>query len=1068
MIAAALAGGWVPRGDAADTVYTYNFNSLNGSNGYTVDLAGQDNWRLKTGTAAFKVITNGMDGTVEAAALNSAAYGEVYRTNNVNWGFMVGAGGKFTLQWKGRTESSRANEVGFATTNGTPIFKVGNDGSKWKFTPGTGSATTSAIGPTIAFWSATNTFVLTVDTAANSGSGSASFSVKVNNGTLTPIADMQNMNMNLVAAGRTPADMASLYLRGKDQARFDNIIITVTPAPPTMSISDGNAQSATAGTALANPLKVLVKDAGNNPVLGVAVTFAVATGGGSFASVDAVTSDVNGIATSTAWTLGTTAGTNTATATSAGLTGSPLTFTATGTAGAATKISISSGNGQSAATGTATVNPLKALVQDVNNNPVAGVSVTFAVATGGGSFASADPVLSGADGIATAPAWTLGTTAGENTATATSGSLTGSPLIFTATGTATPTKISISDGNGQSATAGTALANPLKVLVQDASDNPVAGVSVTFAVATGGGSFASAVPVISGADGVATAPAWTLGTAAGANSATATSGSLTGSPLTFTATGTAGAAAKISISAGSGQSAVAGTALANSLKALVQDSHNNPVAGVSVTFAVTTGGGSFASADPAVSGADGIATSTAWTLGTVAGANTATATSGTLSGSPLTFTATGTAGAAVKISISAGNGQTAWVSTVLANPLKALVQDSNDNPVAGVSVTFAVDAGGGSFASADAVLSGANGIATSTAWTLGAVAGANTATATSGSLTGSPLTFTATGTPQPTQISVYSGDNQTAEAGTAVTNLLQALVRDADGNPVAGVAVTFAVATGGGAFVNASPVLSDAGGIATAPAWTLGEVAGVQTATATSGTLTGSPLTFTATATVPPVFTYNFNKLIGGDAALGGQDGWVDAPTTNMKARGTTGTNVYAGTLGSGTGSGTATAYRNCSGAAAWPFVNSVKAFTVEWYSVAGLTTLGRISQLGLANAGGVPFFVIGGNRASWRFSSAVTNDTTGGVIGDGYQHFDCRLRVDLTAGTASFSMAPHLSGTWSEVTGMQNMALELPAGFVPSDMKSIFLRSYDQGSIDDIVITNIPTVPKGTLILIL
>src|SRR2546422_6848144 len=42
-------------------------------------------------------------------------------------------------------------------------------------------------------------------------------------------------------------------------------------------------------------------------------------------------------------------------------------------------------------------------------------------------------------------------------------------------------------GDGQSATTGTAVASPPSVIVRDASNNPVQGVGVTFAPASGGG-----------------------------------------------------------------------------------------------------------------------------------------------------------------------------------------------------------------------------------------------------------------------------------------------------------------------------------------------------------------------------------------------------------------------------------------------------------------------------------------------------------------------------------------------------------------------------------------------------
>ena len=317
--------------------------------------------------------------------------------------------------------------------------------------------------------------------------------------------------------------------------------------------------------------------------------------------------------------------------------------------------------------------------------------------------------------------------------------------------------------------------------------------------------------------------------------------------MTFTATGTAGAATQIAVNAGDGQTATVGTAVATTPSVIVKDVGNNPVSGVTVTFAVATGGGSGTGLS-ATTDASGIATIGSWTLGTTAGSNTLTATSGTLTGSPVTFTVTGTAGAATQIAVNAGNGQTATVGTAVATTPSVIVKDVGNNPVSGVTVTFAVATGGGSGTGLSATTD-ASGIATIGSWTLGATAGSNTLTATSGTLTGSPVTFTATGTAgAATQIAVNAGDGQSATAGTAVATTPSVIVKDVGNNPVSGVTVTFAVATGGGSGTGLSAT-TDASGIATIGSWTLGTTAGSNTLTATSGTLTGSPVTFTATGT---------------------------------------------------------------------------------------------------------------------------------------------------------------------------------------------------------------------------
>lgn len=150
-----------------------------------------------------------------------------------------------------------------------------------------------------------------------------------------------------------------------------------------------------------------------------------------------ISTDPSGIAAATIWTLGVVPGVNTLTVTTAGLVGSPVSFTATGVSAAAqaTQIAISAGNGQSAVVGATVAIPPSVIVRDASNNPVAGVLVTFAIASGGGSLTGASQTTN-ATGIATVGSWTLGAPAGANTITAASAGLTGSPLTFTATGTA--------------------------------------------------------------------------------------------------------------------------------------------------------------------------------------------------------------------------------------------------------------------------------------------------------------------------------------------------------------------------------------------------------------------------------------------------------------------------------------------------------------------------------------------------------------------------------------------------------------------------------------------------------
>src|SRR5207249_1099296 len=143
---------------------------------------------------------------------------------------------------------------------------------------------------------------------------------------------------------------------------------------------------------------------------------------------------------------------------------------------------------------------------------------------------------------------------------------------------------------------------------------------------------------------------------------------------------------------------------------IVKDGGGNPVGGVTVTFAVAPGSGSITGASQTTN-ASGIASVGSWTLGTTAGTNTLTATASGLTRSPVTFTATARAAAPASIAVSAGNNQSAPAGSAVPTPPAVVLRDQFDNPVAGVAVTFAVAAGGGSVNPTTPVTTGADGIA---------------------------------------------------------------------------------------------------------------------------------------------------------------------------------------------------------------------------------------------------------------------------------------------------------------------------------------------------------------------
>jgi hypothetical protein len=189
------------------------------------------------------------------------------------------------------------------------------------------------------------------------------------------------------------------------------------------------------GTPVVTPPAVLVSDSLGNAVVGATVRFAVAGGGGAITGPVAVTGS-DGLARVGSWTLGSQPGPNTLTATTVGATNSTVTLTVTATAGPAAQLALTAGNNQSALVSSAVATPPSVVVLDQFNNPVAGVPVAFAVASGGGTVSPATPVVTDGNGGAALTAWALGPTPGTNTLTASVAGVAGGPVTFTATATA--------------------------------------------------------------------------------------------------------------------------------------------------------------------------------------------------------------------------------------------------------------------------------------------------------------------------------------------------------------------------------------------------------------------------------------------------------------------------------------------------------------------------------------------------------------------------------------------------------------------------------------------------------
>jgi len=194
-----------------------------------------------------------------------------------------------------------------------------------------------------------------------------------------------------------------------------------------------------------------------------------------------------------------------------------------------------------------------------------------------------------------------------------------------------------------------------------------------------------------------------------------------------------------------------GTSVAETPSVTVRDARGKAVAGATVTFIVRGGGGTI-QAPRVVSNSNGIARVGAWTLGTTPGMNAIAAMNA--SGDSVVFTAAAVAGPPFYLlKVDGSDGQIAQPGVALGVRPRVRVLDVYGNPLSRITVTFAVEAGGGSVSEAEAV-SDTAGIAESGTWVLGSP-GIQRMVARVGQLVSEP--FTAKAVAPPFTCAPYAG-----------------------------------------------------------------------------------------------------------------------------------------------------------------------------------------------------------------------------------------------------------------------------------------------------------------------
>ncbi len=549
---------------------------------------------------------------------------------------------------------------------------------------------------------------------------------------------------------------------------------TVQPSVPKIEKISGDNQTGSVGISLPNPIVVRVLDQFGSPMAGVTVTFTVTAGNGS-ADPTTVQTDDQGKA-QTVWTLGPDPGENKlrVTADVEGI--EPVEFTATGVEPVPTSLEMVSGDGQEGAVGKPLPNPLVVLVKDQFGAPMSGVTVAFSIVAGDGSV---DPSTATTNNEGKAQTvWTLGPNPGENKVQASVDGID-QVVTFTATGIApVATTIEKVSGDNQYGYAGEPLADPIVVVVKDQFGNPMSGVSVSFAVITGGGTV-SPSDQDTNEQGKAQAN-WTLGPNPGKNEVQVSVSGL--SPVIFTAEGTLRPSSIEKVS-GDDQTGVVGTDLPESLVVLVKDQLGNPLPGATATFTVIQGDGKVNGENSVEvqTGVDGKA-SVALTLGTTAGTdNNIVQVSVEGVEQTLTFTASAQPGPAATVTVTASpdslRADGSSTSTVTAT-----VKDIYGNLIPTETVTVEISQGSGSLGN---VTNNNDGTYTAT-YTASTTPGTVIITATTSNGKTGSVTLTLTSPNNPPYITSVGGkppwESHAVEAGSQLTLVVEAV--DPDNDPI--------------------------------------------------------------------------------------------------------------------------------------------------------------------------------------------------------------------------------------------------------------------------------------------
>jgi hypothetical protein len=649
-------------------------------------------------------------------------------------------------------------------------------------------------------------------------------------------AGVGTQSVRAAVSGLSPVDFSATAVAGV----AEELIFTVQPS------------NTTVGVAITPAVEVTARDEHGNRASGFtgAVTLTLGSGSGSLGGVT-TRAAAGGIVSFPGLTV------------SAAGTGYRLAATAPAVSGATstafnvlapdeeepepTDVEIASGNGQTGTVGEPLATPYRVRVVDTDGAPVPGVSVGWSVTSGGGSVSPSTPTTN-SSGVASAT-HTLGPGIGAHSVRASVGALPS--VTFTSTAVAGSASGLFFTTQPSSSMVGEAITPAVEVTARDAHGNRATTFAGTVTLTLeGGGGTLGGTTVRPASGGVASFPGLTVSEAGtGYRLSAAASGvaGVTSSTFVISPSEEEPQPADIEIVSGNGQTGAIGDALAAPYRVRVTDTGGDPVPGVSVSWTVTSGGGSVSPGSSTTnSGGEASATHT---LGTGTGAQSVRA---AVSGiSPVTFTSTAVAGSA-SVLVFTVQPSSSLVGEAITPAVEITARDENGNRATSFSgtVTLMLASGGGGGTLAGTIERAASsGVATFPGLSISAAGTGYRISASAFGVAG--VTSAAFNIlepedpdPVPTQVAIVSGNGQGGTVGEALDDPYVVRVTDADGDPMAGVTVSWTVTSGGGSLSSGSSATNSSGQASTTH--TLGGSTGSQSVRATVAGL--SPVTFTATA----------------------------------------------------------------------------------------------------------------------------------------------------------------------------------------------------------------------------